>query len=82
LILDVTFGEDACRVRPSMHPTIWHCYVALPSMRPIEPVYKQSLRQKSKAAMDDCFMPVLAAVLLDPNDEKILCQSIASLRCA
>jgi len=36
-ILDVTFGEDACRVRSPMHPTIWHCYVALPSMRSIRP---------------------------------------------
>jgi len=58
----------------SMHPTIWHCYVACRQCA--DGSSKQSLRQKFKAAMDDCFMlRVLAAALPDPNeDENPCCQ--------
>jgi len=42
---------------------------------------KQSLRQKFKAAMDDCFMlRVLAAALPDPNEDENLAVNSFEMR--
>lgn len=69
-VLDVTFAEDACRVR-SMHAPHNLALLrrfALNSLNR-ESTLKRSLRQKSKrAAMDDNYMlKVLAAALPEPN---------------
>ncbi len=68
--LDVTFGEDACRVR-SLHAPHNLSLLRRFAINALNRVAgKQSLRQKSKrAAMDDNFMlRVLAAALPDPSE--------------
>lgn len=69
-ILDVTFAEDACRVR-SLHAPHNLSLLRRFAINTLNRVAgKQSLRQKSKrAAMDDGFMlRVLAAALPDPSE--------------
>jgi predicted transposase YbfD/YdcC len=68
--LDVTFGEDACRVR-SLHTPHNLSLLRRFAVNALNRVGgNQSLRQKSKrAAMDDNFMlRVLAAALPDPRE--------------
>ncbi len=69
-VLDVTFGEDACRVRSmhSPHNLALLRRLALNALNQTADA-KRSLRQKSKrAAMDDAYMlKVLAAALPEPN---------------
>jgi len=76
LILDVTFGEDACRY--ALHAPHNLALLRRFAVNALNRAgsSKQSLRQKSRAAMDDCFMlRVLAAALPDPNeDENPCCQ--------
>jgi len=70
--LDVTFGEDACRVR-SLHAP--HNLALLRrfavNILNRESTFKRSLKQKSKrAAMDDAYMlTLLAAALPQPHQE-------------
>jgi predicted transposase YbfD/YdcC len=70
-VLDVTFGEDACRVRSlhSPHNLALLRRLALNALNR-ETDGKRSLRQKSKrAAMNDAYMlKVLAAALPQPNE--------------
>jgi hypothetical protein len=68
--LDVTFAEDACRVR-SLHAPHNLSLLRRFAVNALNRVAgKQSLRQKSKrAAMDDSFMlRVLAAALPDSSE--------------
>jgi len=77
---DVTFGEDACQVRSlRIQNTIWHCYVALPSMRSEPAQANKASGRKSKRAADGalccrCWQPHL------PNRANPLPSII--LRCA
>jgi predicted transposase YbfD/YdcC len=70
--LDVTFGEDACRVR-SLHAPHNLGLVRRFAVNTLnrESTFKRSLRQKSKrAAMDNDYMlTLLAAALPEPNHE-------------
>jgi predicted transposase YbfD/YdcC len=73
--LDVTFGEDACRVR-SLHAPHNLSVLRRFAVNALNRVAsKQSLRQKSKrAAMDDNFMlRVLASALPDRNQDDAPC---------
>jgi predicted transposase YbfD/YdcC len=77
-VLDVTFGEDDCRVRSFHSPQNLSLLrrFALNALNR-ETSINKSLRQKSKrAAMDDLYMlSVLAAALPDPADDaQPLCQ--------
>ncbi len=69
-VLDVSFGEDACRVR-SMHSPHNLARLRRLALNALNQTLdgKRSLRQKSKrAAMDDAYMlRVLAAALPEPN---------------
>ncbi len=73
--LDVTLGEDACRVR-SLHAPHNLSLLRRFAVNALNRVAgKHSLRQKSKrAAMDDGFMlRVLAAALPDPSEDATPC---------
>ena len=73
--LDVTLGEDACRVR-SLHAPHNLSLLRRFAVNALNRVVgKHSLRQKSKrAAMDDGFMlRVLAAALPDPSEDATPC---------
>ncbi len=68
--VDVTFAEDACRIRSFHSPQNFALLrrIALNALNR-EQTYKRSLRQKSKrAAMDDDYMiQVLSSCFLDPT---------------
>ena len=70
--LDVTFGEDDCRVR-SLHAPHNLALVRRFAVNTLnrESTFKRSLKQKSRrAAMDDAYMlTLLAAALPDPSQQ-------------
>ncbi len=76
--LDVTKGEDACRIR-SLHAPHNLALLRRFAVNTLnrESTFKRSLKQKSKrAAMDDAYMlTLLAAALPEPNQElQPICQ--------
>ena len=76
--LDVTFNEDACRVRTGHAPQnlSWLRRIAINALN-LEQSFKRSNRQKSnRAAMDNNYMlTILAACLYDNHDaSKASCQ--------
>lgn len=76
--MDVTFNEDACRIRTGQSPQNLSLLrrIALNALN-LEPSFKRSNRQKSnRAAMDNNYMlTILAACLYQHNDaSKSSCQ--------